>query len=136
MSEPAENRMDRLEALAGKLLEGLREVKEGLREAREGIQEIKEGLQVTSQNLQETRAIANSNAKSIQALSDNLAESKKEWERDRQGLYQLLGQLTRSMSDFYRVQSDDYNRSDKIEKREARMNEILDRYLPPDDSRA
>lgn len=121
--------MDRLEALAGELLEGLREVKDSLREEREGIGEVKDSLQ-------ETRAIANSNEKSIRALRDSIAESKKQWERDRRGLYQLLGQLTRSMSDFYRVQSDYYNRFDQIEARQARMNEILDRYLPPDNPRA
>jgi hypothetical protein len=75
--------------------------------------------------------IANSNAKSIEALTNSLAESKKEWEKDRRGLYQLLGQLTRSMSDFYEVQSDFYNRFDN-EGRQSRMVEILDRYLPPE----
>jgi len=66
----------------------------------------------------------------LQALTNSLAESKKEWEKDRRGLYQLLGQLTRSRSDFYEVQSDFYNRFDK-EERQSRMVEILDRYFPP-----
>ena len=117
MSNSEENRLDRLESLAETTLTEL--------------QEIKLGLQETNQGLKETRAIANSNAKSIEALTNSLAESKKEWEKDRRGLYQLLGQLTRSMSDFYEVQSDFYNRFDKIEERESRMVEILDRYFPP-----
>ena len=132
MSNSEENRLDRLESLAENTLTELREIKSGLQEIRLGLQEIKLGLQETNQGLKETRAIANSNAKSIEALTNSLAESKKEWEKDRWGLYQLLGQLTRSMSDFYEVQSDFYNRFDKIEERESRMVEILNRYFPPE----
>ncbi|MFN9672509.1 MAG: hypothetical protein ACK552_07975 [Microcystis sp.] len=117
MSNSEENRLDRLESLAENTLTELRE--------------IRLGLQETNQGLKETRAIANSNAKSIEALTNSLAESKKEWEKDRRGLYQLLGQLTRSMSNFYEVQSDFYNRFDN-EERQSRMVEILDRYLPPE----
>ena len=105
MSNSEENRLDRLESLAENTLTELREIQSGL-------QEIKLGLQETNQGLKETRAIANSNAKSIEALTNSLAESKKEWEKDRRGLDQLLGQLTRSRSDFYEVQSDFYNRFD------------------------
>jgi len=132
MSNSEENRLDRLESLAENTLTELREIKSGLQEIRLGLEEIKLGLQETNQGLKETRAITNSNAKSIEALTNSLAESKKEWEKDRRGLYQLLGQLTRSMSDFYEVQSDFYNRFDKIEERESRMVEILDRYFPPE----
>jgi hypothetical protein len=78
------SRLDRLEALAQLILEGL----------------------------QETTVIAHSNAKSIEALRNSIIEVKGEWERDRRGIYQLLGQLTRSMSDFYAVQSDFYLRFD------------------------
>ncbi|MCZ8101376.1 MAG: hypothetical protein RLZZ339_3419 [Cyanobacteriota bacterium] len=117
MSNSEENRLDRLESLAENTLTELRE--------------IRLGLQETNQGLKETRAIANSNAKSIEALTNSLAESKKEWEKDRRVLYQLLGQLTRSMSNFYEVQSDFYNRFDN-EERQSRMVEILDRYLPPE----
>jgi uncharacterized coiled-coil protein SlyX len=108
MSNSEENRLDRLESLAENTLTELREIKSGLQEIRLGLQEIK----------------------SIEALTNSLAESKKEWEKDRRGLYQLLGQLTRSRSDFYEVQSDFYNRFDK-EERQSRMVEILDRYFPP-----
>lgn len=87
MSNSEENSLDRLESLAETTLTELQEIKLGL-------QEIKLGLQETNQGLKETRAIANSNAKSIEALTNSLAESKKEWEKDRRGLYQLLGQLT------------------------------------------
>ncbi|TRU69837.1 MAG: hypothetical protein EWV55_06385 [Microcystis viridis Mv_BB_P_19951000_S69] len=124
MSNSEENSLDRLESLAETTLTELQEIKLGL-------QEIKLGLQETNQGLKETRASANSNAKSIEALTNSLAESKKEWEKDRRGLDQLLGQLTRSRSDFYEVQSDFYNRFDNQE-RQSRMVEILERYLPPE----
>ncbi|MDB9421859.1 hypothetical protein [Microcystis aeruginosa] len=124
MSNSEENSLDRLESLAETTLTELQEIKLGL-------QEIKLGLQETNQGLKETRASANSNAKSIEALTNSLAESKKEWEKDRRGLDQLLGQLTRSRSDFYEVQSDFYNRFDN-EERQSRMVEILERYLPPE----
>jgi len=124
MSNSEENSLDRLESLAETTLTELQEIKLGL-------QEIKLGLQETNQGLKETRASANSNAKSIEALTNSLAESKKEWEKDRRGLDQLLGQLTRSRSDFYEVQSDFYNRFDNEEK-QSRMVEILDRYFPPE----
>jgi len=131
MSNSEENRLDRLESLAENTLTELREIKSGLQEIRLGLREIRLGLQETNQGLKETRVIANSNAKSIEALTNSLAESKKEWEKDRRVLDQLLGQLTRSMSNFYEVQSDFYNRFDK-EERQSRMVEILDRYLPPE----
>jgi methyl-accepting chemotaxis protein len=118
MNEQQESRLDRLEALAESILAGL--------------QETRQALQETQQGLRETRAIANSNAKSIEALSNSITEAKAEWEKDRRGLYQLLGQLTRSMSDFYNVQSDFYLRFDQIDDRQARMLEILNRYLPPE----
>ncbi|NCR38771.1 MAG: hypothetical protein GPJ21_02290 [Microcystis aeruginosa W13-11] len=135
MSNSEENRLDRLESLAENTLTELREIKSGLQEIRLGLQETKLGLQETNQGLKETRAIANPNAKSIEALTNSLAEFKKEWEKDRRGLYQLLGQLTRSMSDFYEVQSDFYNRFDR-EERQSRMVEILDRYFPPPENPA
>lgn len=111
MTDNEQGRLDRLEALAADILAGLKETREGL---------------------QETRAIANSNAKSIQALSgewqkdrEQWAKDREQWEKDRKGIYLLLGQLTRSMSDFYEVQSDFYNRFDQIDARQAAMTEIL-----------
>jgi hypothetical protein len=104
MSNNEPSRLDRLEALAGEILAGL----------------------------QETRAIANSNAKSIQALSgewqkdrEQWEKDREQWEKDRKGTYQLLGRLTRSMSDFYEVQADFYNRFDQIDSRQADIAEIL-----------
>jgi uncharacterized coiled-coil protein SlyX len=79
---------------------------------------------------EELKQLIASNAKAIQALTGNITELKTEWEKDRRGIYQLLARLTRSMSDFYETQSDFYSRFDEIDERQARMLEILDRYLP------
>ena len=72
-----------------------------------------------------------SNAKAIEALTANISEIKEEWHKDRRAMYELLSRLARSQSDFYDIQSDFYRRFDQIEKREAKMLEIIDRYLPP-----
>lgn len=71
------------------------------------------------------------NAKAIEALTTSMNEMKEEWQKDRRGIYQLLARLTRSQADFYETQSDFYRRFDEIDERQARMLEILDRYLPP-----
>lgn len=129
MNDSEPSRLDRLEVLAETILAGLQEVRVGLTE---------------------TRAIANSNAKSIQALSGEWqkdreewakdrkewAKDREQWEKDRKGIYQLLGRLSRSMADFYEVQSDFYLRFDQLDERQARIMEILNRYLPPDSDRS
>ncbi len=50
--------------------------------------------------------IVESNAHAIEALANEREQNRKQWEKDRQGLYQLLGRLTRSMADFYETQTD------------------------------
>ena len=86
----------------------------------------------------ELRQLIASNAKAIEALNASISEMKQEWQemrqewqKDRRGIYELLARLTRSQADFYETQSDFYRRFDEIDAREARMLEILDRYLPP-----
>nr|WP_107666727.1 hypothetical protein [Cyanothece sp. BG0011] len=83
---------------------------------------------------EDLKKLIESNARAIEALTDNFASFQKEWQKDRKGIYQLLGQLTRSMSDFYEVQSDFYRRFDQIEERQAKMTEILDRLSPSDNN--
>ena len=83
---------------------------------------------------EDLKKLIESNARAIEALTDNFASFQKEWQKDRRGIYQLLGQLTRSMSDFYEVQSDFYRRFDQIEERQAKMTEILDRLSPPENN--
>jgi hypothetical protein len=64
---------------------------------------------------EDLKKLIESNARAIEALTDNFASFQQEWQKDRRGIYQLLGQLTRSMSDFYEVQSDFYRRFDQRE---------------------
>jgi chromosome segregation ATPase len=87
---------------------------------------------------EELRQLIASNAKAIEALTASVNEMragindvKEEWQKDRRGIYELLARLTRSQADFYETQSDFYRRFDEIDARQARMLEILDRYLPP-----
>lgn len=78
---------------------------------------------------EELKKLIASNAKSIEALSHSITELKQEWQKDRCGIYELLGCLTRSQADFYQTQSDFYRRFDQIDERQAKIVEILDRYL-------
>ena len=80
------------------------------------------------------KKLIESNARAIETLTDNFSSFQKEWQKDRRGIYQLLAQLTRSMSDFYEVQSDFYRRFDQIEERQAKMTEILERLSPSEDN--
>ena len=80
---------------------------------------------------EELKQLIASNAKAIQALTTSMNDLREEWQKDRRGIYQLLARLTRSQADFYETQSDFYRRFDEIDERQARMLEILDRYLPP-----
>ena len=120
----SEDRLDRMEALAEQILEGLKETKqatndlvEGLKETKqttnnlvEGLKETKqttnnlvEGLKETRQEtreflegLKETKQLTDSNARAIEALTAQASEDRKHQEKDRKGIYLLLGQLTRS----------------------------------------
>ncbi|MDJ0900702.1 MAG: hypothetical protein QNJ55_18010 [Xenococcus sp. MO_188.B8] len=87
---------------------------------------------------EELKQLISSNAKAIEALTAEISEFrvgidelKQEWQKDRRGIYDLLSRLTRAQADFYETQSDFYRRFDEIDERQARMLEILDRYLPP-----
>jgi hypothetical protein len=80
---------------------------------------------------EELKQLIASNAKAIEALTTSMNDLKEEWQKDRRGIYQLLARLTRSQADFYETQSDLYRRFDEVDERQARMLEILDRYLPP-----
>ena len=87
----------------------------------------------------ELKQLIASNAKAIEALTSALTQEREErqkkelaWEKDRKGVYELLGRVARSQSDFYATQSDFYHRFDQIDERQAKMTEILNRYLPPE----
>ena len=87
----------------------------------------------------ELKQLIASNAKAIEALTSAVTQEREErqkkelaWEKDRKGVYELLGRVARSQSDFYATQSDFYHRFDQIDERQAKMTEILNRYLPPE----
>ena len=87
----------------------------------------------------ELKQLIASNAKAIEALTSALTQEREErqkkelaWEKDRKGVYELLGRVARGQSDFYATQSDFYHRFDQIDERQAKMTEILNRYLPPE----
>lgn len=114
----SQDRLDRLEALADKILQGLAQTKQITDQLVEG--------------LEQTRQRTDSNARAIEALTNQWTEDCKQWEKDREqwekdrkGLYLLLGRLTRSMADFYEIQSDFYSRFDQIDDRQAKIAEIL-----------
>ena len=71
--------------------------------------------------------IVESNAKSIQALSDAVAQDRKEWAQDRRRVFEWMARLAAAQADFYEVQAD-YVRH--IETIEDRLTEIRDRLDP------
>jgi len=86
---------------------------------------------------EELKQFIASNDKAIQALTIGITELKNEWQKDREewkkdrnGIYQLLARVTRSQSDFYETMADFYARFDEIDQRQARMLEIMNRFLP------
>jgi len=99
----SENRLDRLEALAEKIIEGLAE----------------------------TKHRTDSNAKSIQALSDTVTQDRKEWAQDRRRVFEWIARLAAAQADFYEMQADHLNHLDRID---ARLTDILDRLTPKTDS--
>ncbi len=50
--------------------------------------------------------IVESNAKSIQALSDAVAQDRKEWAQDRRRVFEWMARLAAAQADFYEVQAD------------------------------
>lgn len=86
---------------------------------------------MSEDRLDRLERIVESNSRSIEALTNSIAELKQEWAKDRKGIYELLARLTHSMSDFYETQLDFYRRFDQIDERQVKITEILDRYLPP-----
>jgi len=86
---------------------------------------------MSEDRLDRLEKIVESNSRSIQALSNSIAYFKQEWQKDRKGIYELLGRLTHSMSDFYEIQSDFYRPFNQIDERQLKITEILDRFLKP-----
>ncbi|PSF39317.1 hypothetical protein C7H19_00575 [Aphanothece hegewaldii CCALA 016] len=106
MSNDEKSRLDRLEALAEKILEGLAET-------RHGTDKILEALA-------ETRQRTDSNARSIEALTN-------EGRIARNRLYEAMTRLAAAQATFWEIQSDYYQHLEQIDERQARMLELLSR---------
>ena len=82
---------------------------------------------MTEDRLARIEKIIESNAKSIEALSDAVAQDRKQSANDRRHMFDWLARLSAAQRDFYKVQAD-YIRH--IEVIEDRLAQILDRLTP------
>ncbi|GFE70082.1 hypothetical protein [Chroococcus sp. FPU101] len=81
--------------------------------------------------------LVESNAKSIQALSDAVArdceafnQERKEWAQDRRRVFEWMARLAAAQADFYEMQADHLSHLDRIDDR---LTDILDRLTPKPD---
>lgn len=91
------------------------------------IEALTQSQRELTDSLKETKAIANSNAKAIQALSDAVTRDREKAERDRARLYEAMARMSAAQSHFWQIQEDYYLRLEEIDKRQAKTAEILDR---------
>lgn len=117
MSNNEQNRIDRLEALAEKILEGLSETKQAI-----------DALTV------ESKQKTDSNAKAIQALANAVELDRKEYKKDRARLYEAMSRMAAAQSHFWQIQADYYERLEQIDEKQAKMTEILDRLSQRDNN--
>lgn len=73
---------------------------------------------------EDLKKLIESNAKAIQALTDSLAQDRKEWKRDRRQVFEWMSRLAAAQADFYESQAD-------IDERLA---EILERLTSKSES--
>ena len=59
--------------------------------------------QMSEDILARMEKIVGSNAKSIQALSDAVAQDRKEWAQDRRRVFEWMARLAAAQADFYRT---------------------------------
>lgn len=81
---------------------------------------------------EELKQLIASNTKTIQALSDNMAQLKEEWKKDRKQMYEWMSRLSSSQANFWELQADYYRRLEHVEDRQAKLEEILDRLTRKD----
>jgi hypothetical protein len=93
----------------------------------ERLDRIEAAIEELTDSLKETRAIANSNAKAIQALNDAVTRDREKAERDRARLYEAMARMSAAQSHFWQIQEDYYLRLEEIDRRQAKTAEILDR---------
>lgn len=98
---------------------------------------------------EELRQLIASNAKAIEALTNTVQSENRRFNQaienlayqvqsDNRKLNQAISQMLISQSqmaaaqaNFWEIQADYYRRLEEIDERQARMLEILNRYLPP-----
>lgn len=88
MTRSDSSRLDRIEAM----LETLTGAIEGLREG-----------------LAEVRKLTISNARAIEASREDFSQSRKQWQRDRDLIYQTMSDLANSQATLYQAQANYYN---------------------------
>jgi uncharacterized coiled-coil protein SlyX len=96
---------------------------------------------MSEDRLDRLEKLVESNAKSIQALSDAVARDReafnterKEWAQDRRRVFEWMARLAAAQADFYEMQADHLSHLDRIDDR---LTEILDRLIPkPDQEQA
>ena len=92
-----DNRLDRLEIIVEKILEGL----------------------------EQTKQRTDFNARAIEALSNSFKEEREERQRDRARLYQLFSELATAQANFYSTQANLNQRLEESDKRQAEIVEIM-----------
>lgn len=87
-----------------------------------------------SERLDQLEKLVESNARAIEALSnesrldrEEWKKDREEWKKDRRLSFDLLARLASSQANFWETQADYYRRLEDIEERQATMVEILDR---------
>lgn len=99
---------------------------------------------MSEDRLDRLERIVESNARSIEALSNSLREDREEIKRERTKLYRALanmsdalaqladrvGMISAAQSSLWEVQADHYRRLDEMDERHIRIIEILDRLSP------
>ncbi|MGH2414392.1 MAG: hypothetical protein ACRDEA_12045 [Microcystaceae cyanobacterium] len=81
---------------------------------------------------EEIQQLIVSNAKAIEALTNALAQERKErqknyeeWDKDRNRLYRYMGRIASAQAGFYEIQGDYYQRLAEVEERQSRMQEQI-----------
>jgi uncharacterized coiled-coil protein SlyX len=89
---------------------------------------------MSEDRLNRLEKLVESNAKSIQALSDAVArdrdafnQERKEWAQDRRRVFEWMARLAAAQADFYEMQADHLNHLERIDDR---LTDILDRLTP------
>lgn len=73
---------------------------------------------------EELKQLIASNAKAIQALSNEWRKDREEWRKDRRHIFDWMARLAAAQADFYEVQADYLHHIENIDNR---LTKILER---------